>query len=1354
MIMKLKTLILTVVMLCVCSLQGMAQTLYGSVLNNGELGVYSLDVQQADKGWTPVVKNAALSAEGAGTYTPEFYCNIRITDTEKILTVNDANLWQTLRQFSVEHACLDMTYNPQTKTVFGLSVVSNESLELAEINPLTGGFTTIGNLSEVLNTLASDASGQLFGISQDGKLYKVSGTDATLTEVGSTGLEPFAQQSMTIDAETGVCYWAFYNDSESALYTVNLATAAVTLVQKFDGHEEVTALTVAPTAKNNAPKTVTDINMTNAGLSFKMPSQTVNNGSLSGSLNYVATLCPIGDDATAALVPETLNGTANVGETVNLSHEIQTGYHLLAVTVSQNNVSSLRASIYKWVGADVPAMASNVSAVKTSEKSVKISWNAVTETAHGGECDLTNVTYDVVRMPGNAVVAEGVTTTEVTDNYDSPTLRKYHYQIYAIAGKSESEPASTEGVVLGPALNTPYAEDFSTTTGFDLLTVKGGVATWYQDVDSERLAFSGDNAQTADEWLILPPVELKKDSVYNLAFDVCCESQQTHKLAVNMGSLPNVDALTTVLMPETEYATDFSWQHVDVRLQGEGVKYLALHLTSEKNSFPFYLDNLKLTSLYATNVPAAPVLTVTPDENGAEKVNVKVVLPTKALDNTNLTGTLKAVVTCDDKNVAELEGQPGATVEKSIDIEKGLHTFKASVNNGEVAQSEVWVGLDIPAAVSDVKITEGEGSVTVSWQAPTEGLHGGKIGKLTYSVKYNGWKEIAGTDALSAVMENESWKTGQSTDFFVISAISDGGEGMAVQTPHYTFGKALDLPYLESFVGGKVTYEKWTSLPLAAETTWAPVSDVSKDEIGGALLLSGIASAANEAYVLGPKWNFTGVAKPKVTFSLTHDAIDDDLDVVVVDSKREEHLLGTISLKNVSDWQDYSYDLSSYAGQDFAQLLLRTHNVLYGDMAYVDSVTLTDATNFNLAASQPVLPASLSVGTEGKLLAPVVNVGQQTVEGGAYTVNLYKNGSLLNTYSGQDVKAGETVQIEMPYTPTVSDLYSVDFQYVINCEIDEAKGNNTSKTATLNVSNPIYPTVKDFAGDEQDGQIVFTWNAPDIEEGTGIGVTESFESFTAFSYDDLQPWQTSHYNYGSREYTMEFRDAAGNWVTYTNSGENMGWQIFNTQQVAAAEGIGLVPLSGSQFVLSPYCSGTTINTLDTPKLSGEAQTLRINAKSLNNQNWGLETFSVLNGETVLATFENVPSQWTTYDVEIPAGVTRVTIQVTPVTALLLDDITYVPEGAETTQYHLTGYNVYCDGQLVANLPSTQQTYTTNNTETGHRWGVTAVYQEGESGYQTLYVTAIQNVENVKNEGDVYWLNPVVKIQNGRKLLVR
>ena len=1354
--MNIKTILLTGAMLCAATVQSAAQTLYGSVLNNGTQGVYSFDVTQPDKGWTLVEANTALSAEGAGTRTPQFYCNIHITDNAKLLTVSDADLLQTLRVFKVDNACLDMTYNPSNKLVYGVAVVNNESVCLSKINPLTGEYTKVGDMTDVVNTIASDASGNLFGISQEGKLYKISRGNASMTEIGSTGLEPFAQQSMAIDPTTGVCYWAFYNDSESGLYTVNLTTGKATLVKKFENHEEVTALSVAPTAAADAPKVATNLQLATDAFKFTLPTQTENGSALTGTLNYNVTLTPISEDETAPLVPQTLSGTGNPGEAVSLAQTFAVGYHLADVTVTANKQTGLRAAIYNWVGADVPATPTNAKAVKESANTVKISWDAVSTTAHGGACDLTNLTYDVVRMPGNVTVAEGVKTTTVTDTYNSSTLRKYHYQVYAIADDAESVPAQTEGVVLGPAVKTPYAEDFSTTTGFGVLTVTGHAATWYQDLDNERVVFNGDNAQKADEWLITPPIDIKNDSVYSVSFDVLCESQQKHKLAVMMGNLPNPDALSTVVMKETEFKTDFEWQHVELEFRGEGEQYLALHLTSDPYGFPFYVDNLSVKALYSTSVPAAPAFTVTPDADGGLTVKLAAVTPTSAIDGTPLSGAQNVSFCCDGEEVGqETATAPGMSVEKLVTVEKGLHVFSARVGNGAIAKQEAWVGLDMPKAVSDIVVTENDGKVTLTWKAPTEGQHGGKLGDMTYSVKYNGWKEIAGTSDLTATMEKNEWKNSQSTDYFVLSAISEGGEGEPVQTNSMTFGRPLNLPYYESFLGGHAAYEKWTTLPLGAETTWTPVADVSMDEQGGAILLSGIASQANEAYVLGPKWNFLGVAKPKVEFGLTHANIDDVLDVVLLDANRQEHLLEKISLKGVSDWKTYSYDVSAYAGQTFAQLLLRTHNIRYGDQAYVDCVKLTEEASVNLSASSPVMPASIAAGTEGVIKAPVANVGQEDVKGDAYNVSLYKGETLVATFDGVDVKAGESVQVEMKFTPTVADLYSVEMHYVINCESDVAKDNNKSVTDVLNVVDPVYPMVKNFAADEHDGDVVFSWQEPDIQGGTEVGVTESFESFEAFSYDALKPWQTYHYNYGSREYTMEFQDAGGNWITYKNSGENMGWQVFDVTQVTEASGIGLTPLSGNQFILSPYCSGTTINAIETPTLSGNEQTIRINAKSLNNRRWGLETFEVLDDDdNVLATFKDVPDEWTCYDVKVPAGVRKVTIQVTPVTALLLDDITYVPKDAATTQYHLTGYNVYCDGKLVATLPTTQLTYTAENVAKGDRWGVTAVYEEGESGYSEIYVTDIKTLELRKNEKPAYWVNPLVKIRNGQKILVR
>jgi hypothetical protein len=110
-------------------------------------------------------------------------------------------------------------------------VTSNEKLyfsddrnQLFRTDPLTFGAVKIGNLSAQLTDLAVAPDGTLYGVSFD-NLYLVNSTNATLTLIGALGVPHI--NALVFDT-AGHAFAA--SDSNSGLYSVNIATGAATLI--------------------------------------------------------------------------------------------------------------------------------------------------------------------------------------------------------------------------------------------------------------------------------------------------------------------------------------------------------------------------------------------------------------------------------------------------------------------------------------------------------------------------------------------------------------------------------------------------------------------------------------------------------------------------------------------------------------------------------------------------------------------------------------------------------------------------------------------------------------------------------------------------------------------------------------------------------------------------------------------------------------------------------------------------------------------------------------------------------------------------------------------------------------------
>lgn len=141
----------------------------------------------------------------------------------------DAKNWTLESAVPTEDYFLDMTYDYQTSTMYGIAVTAADVV-LATVNLEDGTMTEIAPLSTVVRTLAADLDGKLYGVSDDGKLYSIDSATAAMTEIGDTGMGSVTYlQSMAFDHNTGRLFWAHTSTSLSGrLHEIDPATGKAT----------------------------------------------------------------------------------------------------------------------------------------------------------------------------------------------------------------------------------------------------------------------------------------------------------------------------------------------------------------------------------------------------------------------------------------------------------------------------------------------------------------------------------------------------------------------------------------------------------------------------------------------------------------------------------------------------------------------------------------------------------------------------------------------------------------------------------------------------------------------------------------------------------------------------------------------------------------------------------------------------------------------------------------------------------------------------------------------------------------------------------------------------------------------
>lgn len=289
---------------------GSAPDLYGNVIYSEaglSKGVYSFPAQ-ANTTLTRVYGDSNFNINGPAVRWNGNYYMVKGEDygegvTEVTVFVYDSD-WEEIDELSFQANWYgtDLTVDPTTNIIYGVFASYSGDPELATINFDNGQRTAIGTLQQSIIALAADATGLLYGIGTNGVLYRISKTDAQLTQIGRTGVTPQYMQSATFDLATNRLFWATTVQEEGCLYEVDTQTGSATLVSVFPGNEELVGLYSLSEASPweggpDTPTAPTDVLLTYADgtvtLTWQAPAEGIHGEPLDAdALTYTVTRYP------------------------------------------------------------------------------------------------------------------------------------------------------------------------------------------------------------------------------------------------------------------------------------------------------------------------------------------------------------------------------------------------------------------------------------------------------------------------------------------------------------------------------------------------------------------------------------------------------------------------------------------------------------------------------------------------------------------------------------------------------------------------------------------------------------------------------------------------------------------------------------------------------------------------------------------------------------------------------------------------------------------------------------------------------------------------------------------------------
>ena len=605
-------------------------TLYGQLYNgSADYGIYSFS-SGTDAVMEKVTDIAAEPNCGSVSTGSRFYCfSAEAGDygTEYAAYVYDSAADYTLvtrigSAYSMAKAQQVLACDPTSSKIYTVYQESGyyggvESyLGIVDISNRTitkiGSSLYFGFGSTAIVAMAFDPEGQLYGIASNSYLYKIDKTNANLSNVGSTGIYPQYEQSMTFSPDGSVIFWAACNDDINALYSVDPSTASAKKIKDFvNGEEFVSLWTGGIVAADGAPAAATDLKADFQGASlsgtitFTAPVLTHAGNELGGVINYEI-------KANEQKVSE---GTTAPGrETVCPVVLSERGVTDFTVTLSNSEGIGESASLAGvFVGPDTPRYVENLRLeAGSAEGEFIVSWDSPETGAHGGYVDPAGIKYRVRRLPDFEILSENA-TSPFTDSFLSETPVMCSYEVMPYVDENISGlPLTSNSIMTGKPFEVPYSEDFESTshTGeWTIIDANGDGHSWeYQWDFGYYRVYNNDNPK--DDWLISPYVRLESGKRYCLTFDVRTIADEEIEVRAGQSLEPaelDMVLIEPVLIPDTNY----EWQTRECTFTApvDGKYHFGFHAmtATPENALAAYIDNVKVERVQSSGIEAVEI---------------------------------------------------------------------------------------------------------------------------------------------------------------------------------------------------------------------------------------------------------------------------------------------------------------------------------------------------------------------------------------------------------------------------------------------------------------------------------------------------------------------------------------------------------------------------------------------------------------------------------------------------------------------------------------------------------------------------------------------------------------------------
>lgn len=315
-------------------------------------------------------------------------------------------------------------------------------------------------------------------------------------------------------------------------------------------------------------------------------------------------------------------------------------------------------------------------------------------------------------------------------------------------------------------------------------------------------------------------------SYYGLAFDAAGQlwgidsAGDLYKVNKNNGSATRVGSTGVVPKYAQSMAFDFKtgdlyWASLtDADVRNASKLYKVDTATGRATLVTSFTDNQEfmglgvMPAIAPDNAPGYVTGLKLDIDKASTNGTLTFTLPAYTYMGDDLEGEVSYAVKAGDRELFSGKGEKGSTVSQDVSLPNGDVTVNVICSNSEgegpAASLQVWVGEDYPVAPKNVRLSieEATGCATLTWNAVTEGTHGGYIdpAKMTYSVT----RMPDGKNVASALKGTSFSETLAEPDlpvdyYYQVKAVHDWRESETAESTHVPYGKGFEVPYHNPF---------------------------------------------------------------------------------------------------------------------------------------------------------------------------------------------------------------------------------------------------------------------------------------------------------------------------------------------------------------------------------------------------------------------------------------------------------------------------------------------------------------------------------------------------------------------------